>query len=122
MFIRKFYMCTRKVKIQLFKSYCSSYYCGHLWWCYKESVFKRLVIASNDVFRNLLSLPRRTPASQLFVSCNVPTSAIIIRKQVLGLNQRLEESSNNLIVKMLDSSMVYQSSLWKKWQKLLHIV
>ena len=29
--IRKFHMCTESVKIKLFTTYCSQFYCAHLW-------------------------------------------------------------------------------------------
>ena len=29
--VRKFHMCTEKVKVKLFVTYCSQFYCAHLW-------------------------------------------------------------------------------------------
>ena len=119
--IRKFYMCSLNVKIQLFRSYCTSFYCSHLWWNHKQSVMKRLVIAHNDVFRILLSLPRRTSASQLFVSHNVPSCNMILRKQVYGFSNRLDMSSNAIIQSMLGSCYTFESQLRKHWRYMLYV-
>ena len=39
--LRTFYYCSTDVKLELFKSYCTSFYCCYLWTAYKKSTFDR---------------------------------------------------------------------------------
>ena len=45
--IRTFHYCSTDVKLELFKSYCTSFYCCYLWTAYKKSTFDRLRVAFN---------------------------------------------------------------------------
>ena len=57
--IRKFHMCTDKVKIKLFVTYCSQFYCAPLWQFQKsDKIYNKLRVAYNNVFRLFLRLPR----------------------------------------------------------------
>ena len=49
--IRMFYFCTIDVKLELFRSFCTSFYCSYLWTGYKKSTFNRLrvVISSKSM-------------------------------------------------------------------------
>ena len=40
--LRTFHYCSTDVKLELFKSYCTSFYCCYLWTAYKKSTFDRL--------------------------------------------------------------------------------
>ena len=52
-------MCTEKVKIKLFTTYCSQIYCAHLWQ-YRDTdkSYRKVKVAYNNIFRFLLRLPR----------------------------------------------------------------
>ena len=57
--IRKFHMCTDEVKIKLFITYCSQFYCAQFWlFSIHDKCYKKLNVAYNNVFRFLLQLPR----------------------------------------------------------------
>ena len=43
--IRMFCFCTIDVKLELFRSFCTSFYCCYLWTGYKKSTFNRLRVA-----------------------------------------------------------------------------
>ena len=43
-------------KCQLFKSYCSSFYCCHLWHSYTKESLRQRKVAYNRVFHLLLKL------------------------------------------------------------------
>ena len=44
--LRTFHYCSTDVKLELFKSYCTSFYCCYLWTAYKKSTFDRLSVAT----------------------------------------------------------------------------
>ena len=66
-------------------------------------------VADNNIFRLLLSLPRRTSASQLFARHNVHNCNMILRKQMYGFINRLDQFDNEII--MLGSSFECVSKL-----------
>ena len=68
--LRTFHYCSSDVKLELFKSYCSSFYCCYL--CsmqsaYKKSTFDRLRVAFNNAYRRVLSQPWRCSACAIDV-------------------------------------------------------
>ena len=48
--LRTFHYCSTDVKLELLKSYCTSFYCCYLWTAYKKSTFDRLRVAFNDAY------------------------------------------------------------------------
>ena len=98
--IRKFHMCTEKVKIKLFITYCSQLYCAHLWQFREyEKSYRKVKVAYNNVFRFLLRLPRDEQgrpcsASEMFVSRKVKSFQEILRNVVFKFQCRLKLSQN----------------------------
>ena len=45
--LRTFHYCSTDVKLELFNSYCTSFYCCYLRTAYKKSTFDRLGVAFN---------------------------------------------------------------------------
>ena len=43
-------------------------YCSHVWIDYKKSVFSKIRVAYNNVFRRILKLPTISSASHMFAS------------------------------------------------------
>ena len=78
--IRKFYMCTENVKIALFKSYCTTLYTSTLWYKYRRESLRKLCVAYNNIFRKLTHQARDCSASQMFVSRQLPTCKMLIRR------------------------------------------
>ena len=60
---RMFYFCTIDVKLEIFRSFCTSFYCCYLWTWHKKSTFNRLRVAFNNAYRRILDLPWRCSAS-----------------------------------------------------------
>ena len=52
--LRTFHYCSTDVKLELFKSYCTSFHCCYLWTAYKKSTFVRLRVAFNNTYRRVL--------------------------------------------------------------------
>ena len=69
--LRLFYHCSTDVKIALFCSYCTCFYCPFLWTHYKKSTHSYLRVAFNNVYRRILKLPPRSSASTMCVINNI---------------------------------------------------
>ena len=61
--LRIFRYCSTDVKLELFKSYYTSFYCCYLWTAYKKSTFDRLRVVFNNAYHRVLGLPWQCSAS-----------------------------------------------------------
>ena len=52
--LRLFHCCSTDVKIALFRSYSTCFYCPFLWTHYKKSTNSKLGVAFNNVYRRIL--------------------------------------------------------------------
>ena len=125
--IRKFGVCSEKVKVKLFQTYCSQVYCAHLW-KYKASdkVYRKLNVAFNNVFRLFLRLPRDEQgrpcsASGMFVNRKLKSLQEIIRNSVFKFINRIELSNNDLVKSTLFKNIRDMSKLRDHWNKLLYV-
>lgn len=121
---RKFSYCSTRVKVALFKAYCTPLYTAHLWSSYKKSSMQKLQVAYNDAMRILLKVPRGGSASQMFVSVGVTTLKALLRNLMFKFMQRLDESTNSIMVALsnpLVSCYRYTSRLRVHWLKCLYV-
>ena len=120
MLINKFRKCNDEVKIQLFKSYCTSLYCCTLWSNFSLQEYSRLRTAYNNIFRSLMHVDRRSSVSKAFIDTGIDCFNVIVRKNIFSLRNRLM-NSNNVIVKAVMSSrhFLLGSRISARWHKLL---
>ena len=125
--IRKFHMCTEKVKIKLFVTYCSQFYCAPLWYFNKsDKIYNKLNVAYNNVFRFLLGLPwdeqgRPCSASGMFASRKVKSLQEILRNLIYKFWCRLDASDNDIVRCTLYRCVIRISKLRKHWNRILFI-
>ena len=117
--IRMFYFCTIDVKLELFRSFCTSFYCSYLWTGYKKSTFNRLRVAFNNAYRRILELPWRCSASGMYATYGIYNFEAIIRKQTFGFIGRLRKSCNT-IVQTLENAWIIRIQLWHTWFEVLY--
>ena len=119
---RKFQMCSDKVKIQLFKAYCTPLYTAALWAKSKKASLQRLQVAYNDCFRILLKKPRSCSASGLFCNAGVRTFRALLRNLMYKFICRLNMSQNYIVILLTNprySTIRYQSPMWRYWYECL---
>ena len=110
--LRMFSYCTIDVKMELFRSYCSSLYCCSMWSDYRK--------AFNNVHRRMLNLPWRCSASAMYVNYNLHNLDTVIRRNLFGFIQRLSISQNS-IIRALEHSWHIKIKLWDCWTKILYL-
>ena len=115
MLMRNFKLCDLDVKLKLFQTFCSSFYCCSLWSNSKKSTLEKVKVGYNNVFRSLLNLDRRTSMSQTYVQLNVHSFPELHRKLINSLYQRIVTSDNSIIREIVNSAHFYESSLYKFW-------
>ena len=101
--LRLFHCCSNDVKLALFRSYCTCFYCPFLWTHYKKSTHSKLRVAFNNVYRRILKLPPRSSASTMYAVNHIDSFEILVRKRVVGFTERLKVSEN-LIISCIDNS------------------
>ena len=117
---RKFNECTEEVKVQLFRSYCSSFYCCSVWDLYKQESIRRIKVCHNNVLRFLIKARAGDSISHHFVSRNLPNFDVLRRKLVYSMFKRVQDSNNILISTIVESDVFVYSRMCNKWIALLH--
>ena len=124
---RKFHMCTENVKIKLFVTFCSQFYCAPLWFFNKsDKIYNKLNVAYNNVFRFLLGLPwdeqgRPCSASTMFANRKVKSLQEILRNLIYKFMCRLDISDNDIVHCTLYRCVTRNSKLRKHWNRLLFV-
>ena len=119
--LRTFYHCSIDVKLELFRSFCTSFYCCYLWTAYKKSTFNKLRVAFNNAYRRVLGLPWQSSASAMYANFGIQNFEAVIRKSTFGFTQRLAKSTNTLIM-AIESIWIVRIDIWDFWQKTLYII
>ena len=81
---RKFGNCSSDAKCDLLTTYCSSGYCSSLWFDSTKNSMKKLKIAYNNSFLQILGIPKYSSASQMFANHNIRSFGERIRKYTVG--------------------------------------
>ncbi len=103
--VRKFHMCIREVKVNLFRTYCysSPLYTAQLWYKYRQYSICRLIVVFY-VLRILLRISGFMSVSQMFAELHVPASQAVIRNIIFKFMCRLEKSENCILTNLVDST------------------
>ena len=120
MLLRKFHFCSDNVKVQLFKSYCTTLYCSQFWYNCSKTFMKKLSVGYNNSFRRLMKLDKYCSASGMFVYYGVPSFGELQRKLIVNFIDRIQSSSNSIIMNVVLSSIPLYSSIWNHWYSSLH--
>ena len=118
--LRKFSMCTLEVKTKLFETFCSPLYTAQLWTNYCNTDINKLYSAYHSSLKILIGLPKREYTSPVFAHLNLRTCPAVVRNLVFRFMGRISDSSNNIMRAIYNSSLFYQSSIWKHWRSLLY--
>lgn len=119
--LRKFTNCSHDVKVLLFQAYCTNVYCASLWGHYSSSVFKKIKVAYNNVFRNLFKYDKRCSASNMFVTNNVSTFECLHRKFIFDFRQRALQSTNMLVNTVYNCCKLQTGAIHNMWRKSLYL-
>jgi hypothetical protein len=117
--LRHFRQCTDEVKILLFNSYCTSFYCSALWHCSKSSSIRRLKTAYNRIFRLFFCIIGQVSISWNLLTRNLNPFEVLLRKCSFNLRSRLYNSNNSIVDNIVNSTFSMTSKLHQRWDKTL---
>ena len=120
MIIRKFKSCSEEVKCVLFKTFCYSIYGQALWSSFSGVVMNRIRVNYNNILRRMMNVPPWSSASELFVSKGLRGFAEQRRAGCYSLMQRVQQSPNALVQRVVHSDAQALSPLWHHWHTLLN--
>ena len=112
---RKFKSCS-EVKLKLFQSYCSSFYCCSLLSNSDQKLIDRCNVCYNNGFRYFITTKFKDSISGHFVNSNLPNFDILLRKSVLSLYHRIISSQNILISTNVSSPFLVYSEFMFYWK------
>ena len=97
--LRLFHHCSVDVKLALFYSFSTCFYCTFLWTHYKKSNYNKLRVAFNNAYRRILKLPSRSSASTMYVVNNIDSLEVLVRKGIIifVFLKRLNNCDNTII-------------------------
>ena len=120
MLIRKFGNCSNKVKVNLFKTYCTSIYGLSLWCNFNKRIININRVCYNNSLRFLLNLDRFCSASEMCASRNIPSFNELIRLRQFSFKNNISNTCNSLI-EAVSSCEYINSTIWKYWRESLYI-
>ena len=103
--LRKFYMCSIEVKVKLFKTFCSSMYCSHLWWNYKKVSMSKFKTAYHSICKRFVGYSKFESSSLICTVFDIQSCQAVIRNLVYKFMCRLSKSSNSILCCLLSSSL-----------------
>ena len=80
--VRLFLSCSSDVLLELGRSFCRSFYCSHLWTCYKKSSFSKICVTYNNFYRKIVHVSGHSSASAMFVENNIPNFECLILRDI----------------------------------------
>ena len=119
---RKFVMCSWKIKLILFKSYCTQLYTSTLWTNYRLGTLHTFIIAYNQSLRCLMNIPYYCSAKQMFCFLNVPSGNEVIRKSIYNVMCFSKDSHNDIITSILTSDAWRLSRTRISWYNKLYSI
>jgi hypothetical protein len=117
--LRLFQKCNSTVKLELFRSFASCFYCPYFWMEYKKKTFHRFRVAYNNIHRRILSLPRMSSASNMYVINNVLNFEALLRKCTNSFITRISLSENGIIQSLLSNNAA-KTVMWQYWYDKLY--
>ena len=118
--INKFKACSPVVKTELFRAYCTHFYCSTIWSNYRKTSMTKLSVAYKTVFRKFFNIPTGIcSTTQNMLRYNCDPMPVILRKLVFSFRKRLHGNHNNVLNAIIQSSFYHDSGMTKQWSKLL---
>ena len=96
-FFRMFNKCCKNLLIELYRSFCTTFYCPYFWTVHKKATFSKIRVAYNNVYGKWLGHCRRSSPSKMFVINNMSNFQALIRKAIFAFKTRLSNSDNTII-------------------------
>ena len=113
--IRRFKKCNNKVKIDLFKTYCTSIYGIALWSNFRIKTLDSIRICYNNSFRYFMNYHKHCSASFMFVINNVKYFTEILRQDHWSNINIIEKIENKIL-----STLFFRNSFFMEDEETIY--
>ena len=111
---RVYKQCSLGIKLSLFDTFCMNFYLIHLCFSYPQYVYNRLRVATNNMLRKLVGLPRFCSASEMYVYLRIDDLDSRIRKIRAGFYSRILSCENTISKNFVCSDAFISCPLYLK--------
>ena len=94
--LKRFRHCNTEIKIKLFKSYCTSFYCLNMWSRFTLYNYRKVRSAYHRIFRNLMNIDRDAMLN-FMVNNSVKSFQEIERTLIYSLRNRVALCENKIV-------------------------
>ena len=94
-------------------------YCCPLWFNSTSSSIKKLKSSYNSVLRRLLCIRMPYSASEMFVSCGIPSFYELLRRCIFDFSERINRNANSIIEACLSPKVYIFSPIRQWWRSVL---
>lgn len=102
--IRKFHMCSKRVKILLFKSFCLCFYGIALWKSFNVTCINRFKAAYHRCIKIFFGFARRDSISSILIELNLPSFDTVMCNHRHSLNMQYLNSNNSFVYHFMSIS------------------
>jgi hypothetical protein len=103
--IRKFHLCSKRVKTMLFKSFCLCFYGIALWKSFNITCLNRLKAAYHKCVKLFFGFSRRDSMSAILIELNLPSFDTIVCNYKQSLEVQRVNCNNSVVYHLLSISM-----------------
>ena len=118
--LRKFSACSMSVKISLFQSFCTNFYCCAMWSSYSMQTYSKIKVAYNNACRYLLGYRKQCSASHMLVTNNLHSLDTILRKNIYAFMHRIEGTPNSLVQVIQHNGSIRSGAMYERWFSALY--
>ena len=79
----------------------------------RPTTVQKVMFLYSTIFRKLTHQARDCSASQMFVSRQLPTCKMLIRRNVYGFMLNVQKSNNLILYSIVHCDILFTSPLWK---------
>ena len=116
--IKKFRTCSEVVKVKLFKTYCTSFYCTYLWSKHHMNFKNKLIVAYKRIFRGLFNYELLFTTYNM-IALTIDPFLVLERRFMHSFRNRLFLNDNPIIQCIVDYDFFYTSSMYKTWNNVI---
>jgi len=95
--IIRFYRCSRKLKLILFKTFCSCMYDVALWTYFSATAYNKFKSAYNKCVKKMFGYMRRDSMTGVLLELSLPTFDTVIHNSRIIFANQVSMSSNNIV-------------------------
>ena len=113
--IKNFRNCKDDIKLLLFKTFCTGFYCSSLWRKYRKYSYNKTRVAFNNVYRSFMCLSRMDSISAHMINNNVDPFVVVRRKFIVGFIDRVTNCDNRIVKTLYEWAEFRNCPIYKEW-------